>query len=241
MTTLFLSHATEDDAVVERLQQALGELGEAVWIDSRQLRGGQLLWSGVAEAIDQAAAYAVLVSPAALQSDWVGDELDYALSRQQALGAASFPVLPLTLDGTKLGAFKRWFAAEPAWIPITSAPGGIDAALHAILVALGRRLPRDLPPQPQPKAEPLEDLVLELTDLKWVEQDSKHRPSARARLVYQPADPAQREVKSEETWRLVPKMGPIEADDLRWYLEDYAVWPSRCDAERARRIESKLS
>lgn len=32
----------------------------------------------------------------------------------------------------------------------------------------------------------------------------------------------------------------IEADDLRWYLEDYAVWPSPLLADRARRIESQL-
>jgi hypothetical protein len=245
--TLFLSHATADDAVVARLREALAELGEPVWIDSRQLRGGQLLWPEVTAAIDAAGAYAVLVSPAAFQSDWVGDELDYALKRQQAVGADVFPVIPLTLDGTRLGAFKRQFAAEPAWIPISSTPGGIDAALHAILVALGRRLPTDAHPpsqaqtQPQPQPEPLEELILQLTDLKWIEQDAKRRPSARARLTYQPADPAQREVTSQGTWRLIPALGPIEADDLRWYLEDYAVWPSRYDAERARRIEASLA
>ncbi|WP_413925264.1 hypothetical protein [Candidatus Accumulibacter phosphatis] len=36
-------------------------------------------------------------------------------------------------------------------------------------------------------------------------------------------------------------LGVIEADDLRWYLEDYAVWPSPLLAERAQRIEAQLA
>ena len=48
---------------------------------------------------------------------------------------------------------------------------------------------------PQPQAEPLEELVLELTDLKIQEQDGKRRASARARLVYEP--PGQPHVHSQ--------------------------------------------
>ena len=59
--------------------------------------------------------------------------------------------------------------------------------MHAILVALGKRLPTDRAPTRQPTAEPLEELVLELTDLKFQEQDGVRRASARAGLVYEPA------------------------------------------------------
>ena len=52
------------------------------------------------------------------------------------------------------------------------------------------------------------------------------RASARARLVYEPATPGQPDVHSAQNWRLVAPIGPIEAEDLRWYLEKYAVWPS---------------
>jgi hypothetical protein len=59
--------------------------------------------------------------------------------------------------------------------------------MNPILIAMGKRLASDVAATPQPKAEPLEELVLELTDLKFHEQDGVKRASARARLVYEPA------------------------------------------------------
>ena len=76
-----------------------------------------------------------------------------------------------------------------------------------------------MPVAAQPKAEPLEQLVLELSDLKFHDRDGVHRASARARPVYEPATPGQREVASERGWRFVAPLGPIEAEELRWYLE----------------------
>src|SRR5207237_141029 len=91
-----------------------------------------------------------------------------------------------------------------------------------------------------PKAEPLEELVLELTDLKFNEQDGKRRASARARLVYEPATPGQPHVHSAQTWRFIASIGPIEAEELRWYLEKYAIWPSAYFRDRARKVEEDL-
>ena len=132
-----------------------------------------------------------MVSPDALQSKWVGKELRHALDVQKQRGKDKFPVIPLSLDGTKLGVLEEFFGEEPIYIPVSSAAGGVEAAMNAILVALGKRLPADVPVTPQPKAEPLEELVLELTDLKFHEQDGVRRASARARLVYEPATPGQ--------------------------------------------------
>jgi tetratricopeptide (TPR) repeat protein len=66
------------------------------------------------------------------------------------------------------------------------------------------------------------------------------RASARARLVYEPATPGQREVASEQSWRFVAPLGPIEAEELRWYLEKYAIWPSEYFRDRARKVEASL-
>jgi hypothetical protein len=82
MRKVFLSHSSHDDDLVRRLRQALADLDQAVWIDSRELRGGDLLWPALQQAIEEASAYAVLISPAALQSKWVGKELRHALSVQ---------------------------------------------------------------------------------------------------------------------------------------------------------------
>src|SRR2546430_160659 len=219
MNKLFISHSSQDDAFVRDLRATLADHGQAGWIDSRELRGGDPLWQEIQTAIEEASAYAVVGSPNAFQPDWVGDELAYALKVQEQRGRADYPVIPLSLDGTKLGVFKRLFGCEPVYIPVSSDAGGVEAAMNAILVALGKRAPADVAPTPQPKAELLEELVLELTDLKFNEQDGKRRASARARLVYEPATPGQREVASTQPWRFVSPIGPIEAEELRWYLE----------------------
>ena len=246
MPQVFLSHSSADDALVRRLQQALADLGEDRWIDSRELRGGDPLWPAIQQAIESAAAFAVLVSPDGLQSRWVGKELRHALDVQSRRSRAGYPVIPLTVDDTRLGVLEGYFEDEPAYIPISSAPGGIDAALNAILIALGRRLPADVAPTPQPAPEPIEELVLELTDLRYEDLGAGvRRPSARARLVHEPAPGPQgagrREVASARSWRLTAPLGPIEADDIRWYLEKYAVWPGTQFAERARRVEQDLA
>jgi|APTNR8051073442_1049403.scaffolds.fasta_scaffold02115_4 tetratricopeptide (TPR) repeat protein len=249
MSKLFISHSSRDDAFVRELRAALADHGQPGWIDSRELRGGDPLWSEIKQAIDGASAYAVVISTDARQSKWVGKELRRALAVQKQRGKDDggkhrFPVIPLSLDGTQLGVLETFFDEEPIYIPVSSDAGdaaGIAAVMDVILVALGRRLPADVAATPQPRAEPLEELVLELSDLKFQESDGVRRASARARLVYEPATVGQREVGCAQSWRLVAPMGPIEAEELRWYLEKYAVWPSHYFQERARRVEEQLA
>jgi hypothetical protein len=241
MRRLFISHSSQDDGFVREIQQALGNFEQDVWIDSRELRGGDPLWQEIEKAIEEAAAYAVVVSPNAFQSNWVGKELRHALKVQKRRGKNKFPVIPLSLNGTRLGVLEEFFEEEPIYIPVSSAAGGIDAAIHPILVALGLREPDDVSPTQQPKAEALEELVLELTDLKFHEQDGVRRASARARLVYEPGTPGQPEVKSTQGWRFIAPLGPIEAEELRWYLEKFAIWPSEFFRPRARKVEESLA
>lgn len=240
MSKLFISHSSQDDGFVRQLREALADHGQEGWVDSRELRGGDPLWPAIQQALDDASAYAVVVSTDALQSKWVGKELTYALKLRKKRGKENFPVIPLSLNGTKLGVLEEFFGDEPIYIPVTSDAGGIEAAMNAILVALGKRLNADVSSTPQPKAEPLEELVLELTDLKFKEDDGKRRATAKARLMYQPAAAGQREVAGAQSWRLIAPLGPIEAGELRWYLEQYAIWPSHYFADRARKVEDNL-
>jgi tetratricopeptide (TPR) repeat protein len=240
MGKLFISHSSQDDGFVRYLRLALAGHGQDGWIDSRELRGGDPLWPEIERAIEGSSAFAVVVSPAGLQSEWVGKEVRRALELQKERGRERFPVVPLSLNGTKLGVLEQFFDAKPIYIAVSSDPGGVEAAIDPILVALGERLPADVPPSPQPAAEPLEDLVLELTDLGFHEHEGVRRASARARLVYEPATPGQPEVRSREHWRFVAPVGPIEAEELRWYLEKYAVWPSYHFLDRVRRVEADL-
>ena len=225
---------------MRKLRATLADHGIDGWIDSRELQGGDLLWSGIQKAIEQASAFAVLVSPAALQSTWVGKELRHALDVQKQRGTDKFPVIPLSLNETRLGVLEEFFSEQPVYIPVSSDAGGVEAAMNAILVALRERLPADVPATAQPKAEPLEELVLELTDLKFHEENGVRRASARARLVYEPATPGQPHVHSAQSWRLIAPIGPIEAEEIRWYLEKYAIWPSHYFRDRALKVEQSL-
>ncbi|HEV7403252.1 MAG TPA: CHAT domain-containing protein [Chthoniobacteraceae bacterium] len=240
MSTLFISHSTKDAPFVRELQQALALHGVSAWTDSRQLTPGGLLEPDIKAAIEGAEGFAFVVSPAAQESGWVAKELRLALEAQRARGREKYPVFALLLDGARLGAFGGYFDGEPRTAGVSSAAGGVDAAVHEVLIVLGKRKRPEHPPTPQPKAELLEELVLELTDLKFHEQDGVRRASARARLVYERATPGQREVVSAQAWRFTAPLGPIEAEELRWYLEKFAVWPSEYFRERARKVEQNL-
>jgi len=240
MAKLFISHSSEDDDFVRELRWTLADLKQEVWIDSRELRAGAPLLEEIKKAIEESSAVAVVVSPNSLQAKWVGKELRHAHDVQKQRGRDKFPVFVLTLDDTKLGVLEELFGHEPLYIPVSSAAGGVEAAMNPILVAMGKRLPAEVTVPPEPTAEPLEELVLELTDLKFHEKDGVRRPSARARLVYEPSAPGQREVASAQSWRLIAPLGPIEAGELSWYLEHYAIWPSHYFGDRARKVEENL-
>ena len=236
--TYFLSHSSGDDEVVRKLRSALGDLDTAIVIDSREFHGGNPLDSTIRRAIDRSAGVLVLVSPHAHGSSWLGKELKHALAVQNKRGEAAFPVVPLLLDETRLGVLEALFGEEPIHVDIRSAIP--DAALHDILVALRLREATDAEPAPQPTAEAVEELVLELSEPSVVTHaDGSRRARARARLVHVPAASDQREVHSARFVVEAP-LGVIEADDLRWYLEDYAVWPSPLLAARALRVEAAL-
>src|SRR5215813_4827062 len=101
MEKLFISHSSQDDAFVRDLRAALADHGQDGWIDSRELRGGDPLWSEIQKAIEAASAYAVVVSTDSFQSPWVGKELQHALDLRKQRGKDKFPVIPLSLNGTK--------------------------------------------------------------------------------------------------------------------------------------------
>jgi tetratricopeptide (TPR) repeat protein len=245
MTRFFISHSSKDDAFVRQLRTALADHGQHGWTDSRELRGGDARWTETKRGIEEAAAFAVVVSQHGLQSKRVGKELRHALKvrkQREQRGDGHFPVIPLSLDGTRLGMLEAIFGEEPVYLPVSSGAGGVEAAIDSILTALRLRQPADVPATLQPRAEPLEDLVLELTDLKIEVHEGKRRAVARARLVYQPATLGQPSIHSVKRWRFIEPLGPIEREELRWYLEDYAVWPSGIAGikDRAGAVEANL-
>jgi tetratricopeptide (TPR) repeat protein len=236
---IFISHASADDAFVAELRAALERQGLLVWVDSRELRGGDQLAPVIAEAIEEARQVLVVLSPRTINSPWVRKEIDQALVVARRRAGEGYRVIPLLLPGVEPSALALWFSEEPVGVRIQLASGEVSAALPQILAALGERLPDDYQAMQPVAPEPIAELLLKLSDVKLRTRRGVRRVAAIATLVYDPADPAELEVESKRFVFNAP-LGPIEADELRWYLEQYYLWPIGVFRARAARIEAQL-
>ena len=221
---IFVSHASADDSFVATLRRELAAHHLPVWVDSRQLRGGDKLKPEIKKAIETASQVIVVLSPHTVNSPWVRREIKLALAVEKRRQAEGYRVIPLLLPGLTVGALGTWFEMEPVAVPIEVRPAGLSAALPALLAALGERLPTDPQPFEEPDARPVEELILTLTDPTIEVSEGKSRARALATLVYEPAQAGARRIESRR-YSFTAPLGPIETDDLRWYLESYSLWP----------------
>jgi tetratricopeptide (TPR) repeat protein len=234
--SVFISHTTKDDPVVEKIRRALQSLGIRVWVDSQELSGGDELPLEVRKAIkDHDRFFVVLSVNTMTNSAWVKKEIDYARRLKKK-------VIPVTLPGIEPNSLPHWFGskthAEPIGVRLSDGPGGVSNALPDLLAALGEKLPADKVAAVQADLALIADLILELTEPAIDTSDGKHRATAKAKLIYQPADGGSR--AESKPFRFTAPLGPIEADELAWYLERYINWPSGVFQQRAKQVEQKL-
>lgn len=236
---IFISHSSKDDAFVKDLREALESLGLEAWADSRELSGGDKLTTEIEGNIENARKFIVVVSLNALNSTWVQNEVKRALEVERRRTGEGYKVIPLMLPGIQPPVLKLLFGEEPVGLRVELKTGGLSEAMPAILAALGERLPADFQPNKEAVQQPVEELILKLTDMKIHEESGKRRARATATLIYEPADKSARAVESKRFTFTAP-LGVIEAEDLRWYLEQYYIWPIGVFEERAKRIEKQL-
>jgi hypothetical protein len=79
-----------------------------------------------------------VVSPDALQSKWVGKEQRHALAVRDQRDKDKFPVIPLSLNGTRLGVLEEFFGEEPLYISMSGDAGGVEAAKNVALKLVRR-------------------------------------------------------------------------------------------------------
>jgi hypothetical protein len=223
---IFISHTTADDNFVTDLRKALENQGLDVWIDSQDMRGGDTLKTEIESAITNADAFIVVISPRAFKK-WV--RLEVMLAQEN-----NVPIVPILIDGIDLDALLFFFTDEPVAIQIKN---NLQESMPQILAALGQNLPTDFAPEVTIDEKPLEELVLKLTDPGIQETDGKKRAIANAQLIY--ISSQSRDIESKRFSFTAP-LGPIEMDDLEWYLEKYYIWPIGVFQEKAKRIESKF-
>lgn len=91
---VFISYSRDDRAYVEKLARYLDTVGVPTWWDYR-IAPGVRFPTEIQDRIDSCAAFVVVLTPTAVASDWVQDELHYALHQNKA-------VLPLVLERCRL-------------------------------------------------------------------------------------------------------------------------------------------
>ena len=235
---LFISHATADDPFVRDLRLALEGLGHAVWVDSRNLLAGGVLAEEIESAIRDARGFIAVLSPQTVNSPWVKKEIEMALA-VQAERPDDYRLLPLLLPGMEPAALGPWFAHEPVAVTVEPAPGKLAEALADILVGLGLRLPEDKQTFAQVAPPPADELILELRHPAFSTRGGLRRANATATLVYQSADPGQHNIESK-CYTVSAPLGPIELEEIRWYLEEFFRWPVGVFKERAERTKAAL-
>jgi len=234
---IFLSHSSKDDDTVKRLRQTLELHGKILWVDSRELTGGDGLADTIEESIRTARNFVVVISIDALSSEWVQREVGIALE-EAGRRTDGYKVISLVLPGVKPGILKLLFPTEPVHIFVEDTPTGLNNAMPKLFAALGEQLPDDWDKAETVQVEPVEELLLKLSDPVISEKDGVRRATATAELTYTPSD-SSRAITSRR-YKFTAPIGPVEQEEIRWYIERYFRWPTGVFKERAGKTEQDL-
>ena len=109
MKHVFISYSRKDSATVDHIVARLDEDKFEAWIDREEIHGGDLWREEIVEAIDNAYAFVLMLSPASVASDNVRKEVDLAEGAAKAL-------IPVLLAPAKLPSRLRYQLAGIQWI-----------------------------------------------------------------------------------------------------------------------------
>lgn len=80
---VFISHSHNDEPLAKKIAATLQQAGLDVWDDEKEIFPGENWAEKVAQALREAEAMVVLLTPDALNSNWIQRDIDYALSEQR--------------------------------------------------------------------------------------------------------------------------------------------------------------
>src|SRR6266498_1630225 len=109
MKHVFISYSRKDSATVDHIVAGLDEDKFEAWIDREEIHGGDLWREEIVEAIDDAYAFVLMLSPDSVASDNVRKEVDLAEGAAKAL-------IPVLLAPAKLPSRLRYQLAGIQWI-----------------------------------------------------------------------------------------------------------------------------
>lgn len=113
--SIFISHSSLDKPFARKLDAALSRCGADVFLDERSIEVGQSIPKRIAEGIQAATYFVLVVSANSNQSKWVQDELDRATMRAvSGAGALLMPVriedvaIPAAVSHIQCADFLHW-------------------------------------------------------------------------------------------------------------------------------------
>ena len=126
---VFISYASHDAAVAQKVCAALEAAGYLCWIAPRNVVPGTMYADGIVHAIDESSVLVLILSEQAVASAHVGREIERAVSKRH-------PVVALRIDAAPLTAAFEYFLNQSQWIE----GGGGDAAIAQLVSAVGQHL-----------------------------------------------------------------------------------------------------
>ncbi len=83
---IFLSHARKDSRLAQQLGNQLGQSGFSVWMPEEEITPGDNWAKKVGKALDDSDLMVILLTPNALQSDGVRQDIEFAIGSQKYAG-----------------------------------------------------------------------------------------------------------------------------------------------------------
>ena len=234
---IFISYSTKNADTIDQLRQTLKLHGQCTWVDCRHLTAGDDLVDKIGAAITHAQHFIVVVSLAAMASKWVKREIRLALKqvRQRNDG---FRVIPLVLPDVDEGHLDLLFGDELKAVFVKDTATGFDDAMQEVFAALGMQLPNRPNSGESVTVNPIEELVLELTNPCIKIKNNQRLLKAQALLRYLPAHSKNAMISKQ--YHFTAPFGAIELAEIRWYIESYFRWPTGVFKARADKTEQGL-
>jgi TolB-like protein/Tfp pilus assembly protein PilF len=128
---VFVSYASHDAVIAQKVCAALEAAGFPCWIAPRNVVPGTLYAEGIVRALDASTIVVLILSEQAVASAHVGKELERATSKRH-------PIIALRLDTAPLTPAFEYFLNESQWIEVGA--GGSEAAIAQLVAAVGQHM-----------------------------------------------------------------------------------------------------
>jgi TolB-like protein len=128
---VFISYASHDATIAQKVCAALEAAGTPCWIAPRDVVPGTLYADGIVGAIDESSVFVLILSEQAVASAHVSRELERAVSKRH-------PIIALKTDAAPLTRAFEYFLNQSQWIDVGAL--GIETAAAKLVKAVGRHL-----------------------------------------------------------------------------------------------------